>query len=91
MLRVRPGRPPVGRLTPPGDKSISHRAVMLAALASGESRVRGWLDAGDTRATLEAMEAMGVPITVDRRGPGAADLTVQGVGLRGLGPPGRPL
>ncbi len=91
VLRVRPGRPPVGRLTPPGDKSISHRAVMLAALASGESRVRGWLDAGDTRATLEAMEAMGVPITVDRRGPGAADLTVQGVGLRGLGPPGRPL
>ena len=51
-----------GEVTVPGDKSISHRAVMLAALARGRSQVRGWLAAGDTEATLGAMQGLGARI-----------------------------
>lgn len=47
----------------PGDKSISHRAVMFSALAPGKHRLRGWLDAGDTRATLDAMTALGLRVS----------------------------
>ena len=49
----------------PGDKSISHRALILGLLADGENRVRGWLDAGDTRATLEAARALGADVRQD--------------------------
>lgn len=46
----------------PGDKSLSHRALILGALAEGENKVTGWLDAGDTRATLGAMRRLGLEI-----------------------------
>jgi 3-phosphoshikimate 1-carboxyvinyltransferase len=60
---------------------------MLGALAQGTSAVRSWLPAGDTIATLEIMQALGVEITVDKRSPLAWDLTIDGVGLTGLRKP----
>ena len=80
-----------GTVAVPGDKSISHRAVLLAALAEGVSTVRNWLPAGDTLATLEAVRALGVNIEVDERLPFAWDLRVEGRGLRGLRRPTGPL
>ncbi|MCK5237801.1 MAG: 3-phosphoshikimate 1-carboxyvinyltransferase, partial [Deltaproteobacteria bacterium] len=68
----------------PGDKSISHRAVMLASLAKGRSRISGFLPGEDNLSTIEAFRAMG--ITID--GPGADGVvTVNGLGLDGLKEP----
>ena len=80
-----------GTITVPGDKSISHRAVLLASLAEGVSVIRNWLPAGDTLATLEVMRTLGVHIDVDERLPQAWDLRVEGRGLRGLRRPAGPL
>jgi 3-phosphoshikimate 1-carboxyvinyltransferase len=76
-----------GTLRVPGDKSISHRAVMFGALASGRTEVTGFLPGEDCLATLAAMQAMGV--RAERRS--ADELTIDGVGLRGLSSPGRAL
>ncbi len=76
-----------GRIRVPGDKSISHRALLLGALAEGPSRIRGFLPSGDCHATLSAMEALGVPFEVHD----ATTLTVHGRGLRGLCLPDGPL
>jgi 3-phosphoshikimate 1-carboxyvinyltransferase len=84
-------RPLRGTITVPGDKSISHRAVMLGALAEGVSTVRDWLPAGDTLATLDVIQALGVEVSIDRRSPTAWDLVIHGRGLRGLVAPGGPL
>ena len=65
-----------GTTTVPGDKSISHRAVMLGALAQGRSQVRGWLAAGDTEATLRSVQALGVQI----ERPAADELYIKGTG-----------
>ncbi|NJL55199.1 3-phosphoshikimate 1-carboxyvinyltransferase [bacterium] len=59
---VRPGPSLHGETSVPGDKSLSHRAVLLGMLAAGESRVRGWLAAGDTEASLRAVQSLGVPV-----------------------------
>lgn len=70
-----------GTVRVPGDKSISHRALMLASLAEGESVIRGILDSEDVASTARVLRAMGVEI------PAFADvMTVRGVGLRGLRP-----
>ena len=61
-LRARSGAALHGRATVPGDKSLSHRALLLGMLAAGETRIRNWLAAGDTEATLGACRALGVPI-----------------------------
>ena len=76
-----------GRLTVPGDKSISHRALMLGAIAEGATQVEGFLESEDCLATLAAIETMGV--IVRRPGPGRVE--VDGVGLSGLRAPARPL
>lgn len=60
--------PIAGNLAVPGDKSVSHRAVILAALAEGTSTIRGWLDAEDTRATLNACQALGADAVFDSDG-----------------------
>lgn len=60
--RVRPGAPLIGTTVVPGDKSLSHRAVMFGALAQGVSKVRGWLAAGDTEASLATIRALGIKI-----------------------------
>ena len=87
-LLVRPQKTPLkGTIIVPGDKSISHRSVMLGAIADGTSIIRRWLPAGDTLATLEAMRAMGVHIEIEKKSPTAWDLQIEGVGLHGLQPP----
>lgn len=77
-----------GVISVPGDKSISHRAVMLAALAEGASTIRNWLPAGDTLATLDIVRALGVAVEVNQRTPHSWDLRVEGRGLHGLRKPG---
>lgn len=59
---IRPGHPLSGTVRVPGDKSISHRSILMGMLAKGETHVRGWLAAGDTEATLGAARALGVQI-----------------------------
>ncbi|MGV6816026.1 MAG: 3-phosphoshikimate 1-carboxyvinyltransferase [Thiotrichales bacterium] len=76
-----------GRLRVPGDKSISHRSIMLGSLAEGITRVTGFLDGDDCLATLNAFRAMGVEI----EGPVAGELTIHGVGLHGLKRPAHAL
>ena len=80
---VRPGGKLSGRLRVPGDKSISHRAIMLGSLATGETRVSGFLEGEDSLATLAAFRAMGVQID----GPNAGVVHIQGVGMHGLQAP----
>ena len=63
-LRIRPIESLHGTVSVPGDKSITHRALILGALAHGENRIRGWLAAGDTLATLEAVQALGIQIEI---------------------------
>ena len=79
---VRPGRPLRGCLRIPGDKSISHRALILAAVAEGETTLRGLLRSEDVAATWQALEALGVGIRAQ-----GAEVRVRGVGLHGLRPP----
>ena len=69
-----------GRCQVPGDKSISHRALLFAAIAEGRSRISNLLEGADNLATLAALAAMGVQITF----AGDGSLSVEGVGLRGL-------
>lgn len=90
LVRRQP-TPLSGVVSVPGDKSISHRAVMLAALADGPSIIRNWLPAGDTLATLEVVRALGVAIEIERRSLHSWDLRVEGRGLRGLKRPSKPL
>jgi 3-phosphoshikimate 1-carboxyvinyltransferase len=83
--RVAPSRGVAGAVTVPGDKSISHRALMFGAIASGTTHVTGFLEGEDCLATLKAVETLGV--RVRRTGPG--EVTVEGVGLDGFAaPPG---
>jgi len=79
-MRVAPAGPLRGELRVPGDKSISHRAVMLGAIAAGTSRINGFLAGEDTLATLRAFRQMGV--TIDR--PEATTLVIHGAGREGL-------
>jgi len=71
-----------GSLRVPGDKSISHRALMFGALAEGESRVTGILQSADVHSTAGVLRALGVEIP-----PLAADFTIRGAGRRGLTQP----
>lgn len=80
---LQPGGHPAGSLRVPGDKSISHRSVMLASLADGVSDIRGFLDGEDCLATMQAFADMGV--LIER--PDPQRLIVHGVGLHGLRPP----
>ncbi len=84
---VAPGGKPSGVVRVPGDKSISHRSIMLGALAEGVTEVSGFLDGADCLSTMHAFEAMGVHIErLSETG-----LRVHGAGLQGLRPPSQPL
>jgi len=74
------GAPLQGRIRVPGDKSVSHRAIMLASLAEGVSRIDGFLEGEDTRATAAVFQQLGVKIEA----PSPQSRIVHGVGLRGL-------
>ena len=83
ILRTEPLATPLrGELTPPGDKSISHRALIFSCLATGESRVRGLLESEDVKATAAACRQLGM----DMREEGD-ERVVTGVGERGLSAP----
>lgn len=82
-LRANPVTSLGGSIEVPGDKSISHRAVMLSAIAEGTSTIRGFLRAEDCLATLAAMKHMGVSVSE----PDERTLIVEGVGMHGLKPP----
>ena len=84
---VQPGGALSGRLRVAGDKSISHRSVMLGSLADGVTHVTGLLEGEDVLCTLAAFRAMGVMA----KGPEQGRLTIQGAGLHGLRPPAQPL
>ena len=81
------GQPPRGVVHIPGDKSISHRAVMLASIADGTSRIDGFLEGEDTHATAAVFTALGVRIEAPERGV----RIVHGVGIDGLRAPLQPL
>ncbi|MEJ2395700.1 MAG: 3-phosphoshikimate 1-carboxyvinyltransferase, partial [Candidatus Thiodiazotropha sp.] len=85
--RVEPAGKLQGRLRVPGDKSISHRSIMLGSLADGVTEVTGFLEGEDSLATLNAFRAMGVVID----GPTEGRVTIHGVGMHGLREPGAPL
>ena len=80
---VAPGGKLTGRIRVPGDKSISHRSIMLGSLAEGVTEVSGFLEGEDNLATLEAFRSMGVTI----EGPHAGRVSIHGVGLHGLKQP----
>lgn len=80
---VEPSREVHGQIRVPGDKSISHRSIMIGALAHGVTNVSGFLPGADCLATLEAFRAMGVAIEQ----PSAEQVIIQGVGLSGLQSP----
>jgi 3-phosphoshikimate 1-carboxyvinyltransferase len=85
-MRVEPAGQMAGELEVPGDKSVSHRAVMLASLCAGPVAVRGFGVSADTLSTVEAFRTLGVEIERD-----GAELTVAGRGLRGLRAPEEPI
>lgn len=87
IFHVRPGGSLSGTLRVPGDKSISHRSIMLGSLAEGTTHITGFLEGEDSLATLQAFRAMGVAID----GPVNGRVTIEGVGMHGLKSPGEPL
>jgi 3-phosphoshikimate 1-carboxyvinyltransferase len=86
-MRVEPVPALEGHVAVPGDKSISHRAVLIGSICEGETRIVGFGRSGDTEATIAAVRALGVEVEEHD----VETLTVHGVGLRGLTAPGRPI
>src|ERR1700686_894424 len=85
-VRFEPQGPPSGRLTVPPDKSISHRAMLIGAMASEPVRIERYLRAADTSATLEAIRALGALVEVRE-----AEVVVRGTGLREAHEPDGPI
>jgi 3-phosphoshikimate 1-carboxyvinyltransferase len=85
-MRVEPAASVQGGVALPGDKSISHRAVLVGAIAEGESRITGFGRSADTESTIAAVRALGVEVEED-----GDVIRVQGAGLRGLRAPGSPI
>ena len=83
-LTAHPGHPLSGRVRVPGDKSISHRALIFGALTVGETRISGLLEGEDVLNTGRAMRMLGA--SVERQSEGT--WSVHGVGVGGGGPPG---
>jgi len=84
---VAPSAGIAGEATVPGDKSISHRALMLGAIASGTTRASGFLEGEDCLATMRAVAALGVEV----RRPGPGEVVIEGAGLHGFRAPHAPL
>lgn len=82
MYPFEPSGPLSGSLRPPSDKSISHRAALIAAMGEGGTLIEGYLDAADTRSTLAAVEAVGARVEAWDDSL-STQLRVHGVGLRG--------
>jgi 3-phosphoshikimate 1-carboxyvinyltransferase len=85
-LTVSPGAPLIGEVRLPGDKSISHRAALLAAMVEGESRIRDFLVSGVTHAMLGALTSLGIDWELDQ-----SFLTVRSPGMQAWRPPVEPI
>ena len=85
-MRIEPASAVRGDVRVPGDKSISHRALMIGAIADGESVARGFGASADTLATADAMRALGATVELD-----GDTVRIGGVGLAGLTPPAEPI
>ena len=90
-VTVEPATRVRGRVRPPGDKSISHRYAMLAAIADGPSTIHGYSTGQDCASTLRCLRALGVPIEVDSAESGGLRLDVLGVQVGGFRRPLGPL
>ena len=86
-MKIPPAVAMVGHIAVPGDKSISHRALMIGAVAEGETLVRRFGRSADTEATAEALRVLGVTVHDDD----VDTVRVEGVGLRGLREPSGPI
>lgn len=86
-MRIEPAVAIAGAIAVPGDKSVSHRSVLVGAVADGETRVRGFGRSADTEASIRAVRALGVEVVEDD----VDALTIRGVGLRGLEAPPAPI
>ena len=86
-FEARPAHTVSGMMTVPGDKSISHRALMLSGIAEGVSEISGFLASEDCMASLRAMRSLGVRI--EQRS--TTDVLIHGVGMHGLKSAGRAL
>src|SRR4029079_4251558 len=86
-MKIEPAAALRGHIAVPGDKSISHRAVLLGGIGEGETIVRGFGRSGDTEATISAVRALGVTVHEDD----VDALRIEGAGLRGLREPEVPL
>ncbi|HSK47064.1 MAG TPA: 3-phosphoshikimate 1-carboxyvinyltransferase, partial [Coriobacteriia bacterium] len=84
-------RPLTGVVSVPGDKSLSHRAVLFSALAEGTSHVSGVLDSADVRATIGAVQALGASVRVARQSDGSLEGEIEGWGSSGPVSPGSPI
>ncbi|NQU16534.1 MAG: 3-phosphoshikimate 1-carboxyvinyltransferase, partial [Candidatus Saganbacteria bacterium] len=81
-LKIKPASKLSGEIHVPGDKSISHRAVMLGSIAEGETQVEGFLAGKDCLATVECFKQLGLQLSAI-----GSRLSIQGKGLRGLKKP----
>lgn len=86
-FRLQPGGSVTGDIRVPGDKSISHRSIMLGALAEGVTEVKGFLEGEDSLATIQAFRDMGVTV----EGPDEGFVRIHGVGMHGLQAPRGPI
>src|SRR6476646_11400587 len=86
-MKIEPVARLEGHIAVPGDKSVSHRALLIGALCDGEVRVRQWGRSGDTESTLAAVRALGVRVDEED----VDTLVVHGAGVRGLREPDGPL
>jgi 3-phosphoshikimate 1-carboxyvinyltransferase len=83
VTRFTPSGPLRGELRPPADKSISHRAAILAAMGAGETQIEDYLDSADTRSTLTAIAALGASVSRAGHRDGGLSLRIDGVGMGG--------
>lgn len=92
VVTVHPARSVRGQVRPPGDKSISHRYAMLAAVADGQTIINGYSTGGDCASTLACLKGLGVRVNELARDPrDGLQIRVHGVGLHGLEAPTRTL
>ena len=85
-VRFDPGLRLRGRVAPPADKSISHRAAIIGAMASEPVRIANYLDAADTRSTLDAVRRLGALVESNN-----GEVLIRGCGMRNAQPPAGPI
>lgn len=90
LLTPLPG-PMRGSITVPGDKSISHRAVLFSAMAQGTSRVQGVLDSADVRSSIKAVQALGATVALEKQQDGSLAGGITGWGAKGPTQPDAPI